>query len=66
MIKSFMDFVHKYKINNKATSNIKNFQNIFFIRLENVYMNLGDGPFSSDVGIINLYPSKGTHWVIYL
>ena len=62
----FNDFLHKYKLNNKATSNIKNFQDLFFIRLENVDMNLRDGPFSSDVRIINLSPSKGTHWVIYL
>ena len=26
---------------------------------------LRDGLFSSDVGIVNLHPSKGTHWVCY-
>ena len=26
---------------------------------------LGDGPFSNDIGIVNLHPSKGTHWVVY-
>ena len=25
-----------------------------------------DGPFKSDIGIVNLHPSKGTHWVCYI
>ena len=27
---------------------------------------LRDGLFSSDIGIVNLHPSKGTHWVCYI
>ena len=27
---------------------------------------LGEWPFSSDVGIVNLHPSKGTRWVAYI
>ena len=27
---------------------------------------LRDGPFSSDIGIVNLHPSKGTPWVRYI
>ena len=27
---------------------------------------LRDGAFSSDIGIINLHPSKGTHWCCYI
>ena len=27
---------------------------------------LGDEPFSSDIGILYLHPSKGTHWVVYI
>ena len=27
---------------------------------------LRDGPFESDIGIGNLHPSKGTHWVCYI
>ena len=48
---------------NKATSNIKTQQVLSFIGLDNVGIFLRDGPFSSDVGIINLHPTKGTHWV---
>ena len=33
------------------------------IRLNNVGIYVRDGPFSSDFGIVNLHPSKGTHWV---
>ena len=27
---------------------------------------LRDGPFSSNIGIVNLHPFKGTHWVCYI
>ena len=27
---------------------------------------LRDAPFSSDVGVVNSHPTKGTHWVAYL
>ena len=27
---------------------------------------LKSGPFSSDIGIANLHPSKRTHWVLYI
>ena len=27
---------------------------------------LRDGLFSTDIGIVNLHPSKGTHWVCYI
>ena len=62
---TFNDFVHKYKLKNKATSNIKIQQILDSIGLNNVGIYLRDGPFSSDIGIVNLHPSKGTHWVCY-
>ena len=34
--------------------------------LNDVWINLRDGPFKSDNGTVNLHPSKGTHWVSYL
>ena len=60
------DFIHKYNLKNKATSNIKIYQVLPSIGLENVGIYLRDGPFSSDTGIVNLHPSKGTHWVAYI
>ena len=56
------DFVHEYR----ATSNIKLQQILVSIGLYEVGIYLGDGLFSSDIGIVNLHPSKGTHWVIYI
>ena len=63
---TFKDFVKKYKLKDKATSNIKIYQVLDSIGLNNVEIYLRDGPFSSDIGIVNLHPSKGTHWVCYI
>ena len=63
---TFNDFVKKYNLKNEATSNIKIQQVLTSIRLDNVKIYLRDGPFSSDIGIVNLHPSKGTHWVCYI
>ena len=63
---TFNEFIKKYNLKNKATSNIKVQQVLNSIGLNNVYIYVRDGPFSSDVGIVNLHPSKGTHWVCYV
>ena len=63
---TFNDFVHEYNLKNKATSNIKIQQALDSIGLYEVGIYLSDGSFSSDLGIVNLHPSKGTHWVIYI
>ena len=34
--------------------------------MKHVGIFLRDGPFSSDIGIVNLHPSKGTHWVCFI
>ena len=62
----FNDFIKKYNLKNKATSNIKIQQVLDSLRLNNVGIFLRDGPFSSDIGLVNLHPSKGTHWVTYI
>ena len=66
MILTFNDFIKKYKLKNKATSNIKIQQVLDSIGLKNVGIYLRDGPFSSDIGIVNLHPSKGSHWICYI
>ena len=63
---SLNDFVQKHDLKNKATSNIKLKQVLASIRLYDVGIYLRDGPFQSDIGIVNLRPSKGTHWVCYI
>ena len=64
---TFNDFVHKYNLKNKATSNIKIYEVLKKIGLDSkVGIYLRDGLFSTDIGIVNLHPSKGTHWVCYI
>ena len=48
----FKDFIQKRKIK-KATSNIKTYQGISSILIDNVDKYLRDRPFSSDVGTAN-------------
>ena len=66
MIVTFNDFVLKHNLKNKATSNIKIQQILSCLGLSDVGIYLRDGPFSTNVGIVNLHPSKGTHWVCYI
>ena len=63
---SFNDFVKKYNLKNKTTSNIKTQQVLSSLGLSDVGIYLRDGPFESVIGIANLHPSKGTHWVVYI
>ena len=46
--------------------NIKRQQVLSYIGLDGVGIYLRDGVFKSDIGIVNLHPSKGTHWVYYV
>ena len=63
----FNDFVFKHKLKNKATSNVKIYEVLKKIGLDKkIGIYSRDGPFSSDVGIVNLHPSKGTRWVCYI
>ena len=63
---TFNDFIKKHKLKDKATSNIKIQQVLGSIGLYNVGIILRDDLFSTDIGIVNLHPSKGTHWVCYI
>ena len=65
-MKSFNDFIHKSKLKKKATSIIKIYQILSSLSLNDVGTYLRDGPFSSDVGFVNLHPSQGTLWVCYI
>ena len=63
---SFNDFVKNFNLKNKATSNIKIRQVLSSLSLKDVGIYLGDGPFKTDTGILNLHPLKGTHWTCYV
>ena len=63
---SFNEVIKKHNLKNKATLNIK-FQKVLnSIGLNNVNIYLRNGPFSSDIGIVNLHPTRGSHWVSYI
>ena len=66
MILTFNEFIKKHNLRNKATSNIKIQQVLSSLSLNDVGIYLRDGSFKSDIGIVNLHPSKGTHWVCYI
>ena len=63
---TFNDFVRKYDLKNKATTNIKIQQVLSSLSLNDIGIYLRDGPFSTDIGIANLHTSTGTHWVCYI
>ena len=63
---TFNDFIKKHNLKNKATSNLKIQQVLSSLSLNDNEIYLRDGPFKSDIGIVNLHPSKGTHWVCYI
>ena len=62
----FNDFIKIYNLKNKATSNIKIQQILLSLGLNDIGIYLQDGPFESDIGIVKLHPTKGTHWVCYI
>ena len=63
---TFNEFIKKYNLKNKATSNIKKQQVLSSLSSNDVGIYLRDGPFESDIAIVNLHPSKGTHWICYI
>ena len=63
---TFNEFIKRHNLKNKATSNIRKQQVLNSIGLNNVGIYLRDGPFSSDIGIVNLHPSKRSHWICYI
>ena len=63
---TFNDFVHENNLKIKATSNMKIYEVMKKIGVDSkVGSYLRDGSFSSDIEIVNLHPSKGTHWVCH-
>ena len=63
MLMSFNDFNHKHYFRMKATLNKKFLQTLATWSLSDVEFCLGNWLFSSGLGIPNLHPTEGTHWV---
>ena len=61
---TFNDFVHEYYLKNKASSNIEIQQVLSSLSLNDTGIYLRDGPFNFDIGIVNLHPFRGTHWIL--
>ena len=63
---SFIDFLHKENLKNKTRTILKIQQVLSSLSLNDVGIYLGDGPVESDVGIVNMHSSNGTHWAAYM
>ena len=63
---SFNDFNHKNEFKKDATSNRKVQHILSSLSLNDLKTYFRDGPFSSNLGNVNLHPPKGTHWVAYI
>ena len=61
---SFIDFIQKYTLKSRDTSNIKLYQILCPIGLNIDSICLREGPFDSDIGIVILHPTKETHWIV--
>ena len=55
---TFNEFFKKYNLKNEVTSNTKKQQVLSSSGLNDVRIYLRDEPFGSDIGIVNLHPSK--------
>ena len=68
---SFKEFVDNYGLKDEATSNIKIKEVLDTLCASGkltipvgIYMR--DDKFTTDSGIVNLHPTKGTHWVMFV
>ena len=62
---SFKEFVNKYGLKNEATSNVEMKEILKLINTScGIYMR--DDKFTTTRGIVNLHPTKGTHWVMFV
>ena len=63
---TFNEFIKKFNLKNKATSNLKLQQVLGSIGLYDVGIYLRDGDFKFNIGIVHLHSSRGSHWVCYI
>ena len=63
---TFNDFIKKNILKNEAKSNEEVNRVLSSLGLSDVGIYFRDRPFKSNVGIVNLHPSKETHWVCYI
>jgi hypothetical protein len=65
MYLSFKEFVGKYGLKDEATSNVKIKEILARLKLNSTGIYMRDDKFTTKSGIVNLHPTKGTHWVLF-
>ena len=60
---SFKEFADKHGLKDEATSNVKK-KTKSLMTSSNVYMR--DDKFTINSGIVNIKPTKGAHWVLFV
>ena len=61
---SFKEFVNKYGLKNEAPSNVE-IKEILKLMNTSCGIYMRDDKFTTTSGIVNLHPTKGTHWVMF-
>ena len=62
---SFKEFVNKYVLKNEATSNVE-IKEILKLMNTSCVIYMRDDKFTTTKGIVNLHPTEGTHWVMFV
>ena len=66
---SFNEFVEKYGLKNEASSNVKMKEILDKLTIHVASptgIHMRDDKFTATSGIVNLHPTKGTHWVRFV
>ena len=63
---SFKDLVKKHGLKNEATSNIEIQEILDILKLNSTGIYMRDDKFYTKSGIVNLHPTKRTHWVMFI
>ena len=58
--------INKKYLDTKLAEIRKTPQILSCLSLSDMGICLKDGPFTTDVGIVTLHPTNGTHWVAYI
>ena len=62
---SFKQFINKHKLESEATSNFKIGQ-ILSEKKSSAKVYMRDDKFNTSMGVLNLHPTKGTHWFMFV
>ena len=63
---SFKEFVEKYGLKNETISNVKIKEILGILKLNSTGIYMRDDKFITTSGTVNLHPSVGTQWVMFI